>query len=65
MDIRKARDISEALGGEARQHQDGSWFVIFERPDGRVVAVLDGSVEEYADLDDLAAGRCYACISLN
>jgi hypothetical protein len=64
MDILKAKEVSESLGGAIRRRDDGSWIVVFERPDGRIVAILDASVEEYADLDDLAAGRCYACISL-
>jgi hypothetical protein len=64
MNFPKAKEISEALGGHVRQREDGSLLVVFERTDGRVVAVLDGSIEEYADLDDMAAGRCYACITL-
>ncbi len=64
MDYQQAKEISETLGGSVYQREDGSWLVVFERADGRVVAIFDDSVEEYADLDDLASRRCYACISL-
>ncbi len=64
MSIERAREISEVLGGEVFEADEGGWLVLLERPDARVVIVSDTSVEEYADRDAYAAGRCYACISL-
>ena len=64
MDDRKARDLSELLGGEAREAEDGTWHVLIERGDGRVVAVSEATVEEYPDRKALASGRYYACINL-
>jgi hypothetical protein len=58
-----AKEIADALGGEPVEAEAG-WIVLFERPDGRVVALSETSVEEYYDRADFEAGRCYSCISL-
>jgi hypothetical protein len=60
----RAKEVAEVLGGEPFQVEDGSWLVVFERPDGRVVALSETSVEEYYDRADFEAGRCFSCISL-
>ncbi len=64
MEISKAERIANVLDGEPRELDDGTWIVLIERADGRVVTVSDMSVDEYADREALAAGRCYTCISL-
>jgi hypothetical protein len=60
----RAKEVADILGGEPFQVEDGSWLVVIERPDGRVVALSDTSVEEYYDRAAFEAGRCYSCISL-
>ncbi len=64
MNYPTARDLSVMLGGEVYQVDDETWLVLFERPDGRVVALSETSVDEYPDRDALASGQCYATISL-
>jgi hypothetical protein len=60
----RAKEIAAALGGEPFQTEDQGWLVLFQRSDGRVVALSDTAVEEYYDRDAFEAGRCYSCISL-
>jgi hypothetical protein len=64
MNNSRAKEVADVLGGEPYQVEDGSWLVVFERPDGRFVTLSETSVEEYYDRADFEAGRCYSCISL-
>jgi hypothetical protein len=49
--------VARVLGGDAWNSGGGIQLVVIERPDGRVVAVSDEAVCEYADRDALMHGR--------
>lgn len=49
--------LAAVLGGEVWDSGGGVELIVIERPDGRVVAVSDEAVGEYADLDALTGGQ--------
>jgi len=53
----EAQTLAAVLGGDAWNSGGGIQLVVIERPDGRVVAVSDEVVCEYADRDALMHGR--------
>ena len=53
----EAPALAAVLGGDAWNSGRGIQLVVIERPDGRVVAVSDEVVCEYADRDALMHGR--------
>lgn len=64
MDEAKATALAELLGGETWQSGGDIWLVILKRSDGRIVAISDELVAEYADETDLALGGPSAQILL-
>ena len=65
MDETQAKTVAEALGGETWQSGGGIWLVLLRRQDGRVVALSDEAVCEYADEDHLESGQPAASIVLH
>ena len=49
--------LAAVLGGDAWDSGGGIQLLVIKRPDGRVVAVSDESVCEYADRDALTGGQ--------
>lgn len=43
----KARQLAELLGGEPYESVPGRWFVLTDRPDGRLVVIGNGAAGEY------------------
>ena len=56
MDEEKATALAELLGGETWNSGGDIWLVILRRSDGKVVAISDELVAEFADETDLALG---------
>ena len=52
----EAQAVARVLGGDAWNSGGSIQLVVIERPDGRVVAVSDEAVCEYADHDALMHG---------
>ena len=57
MDEEKAEALSKLLGGETWQSGGDIWLVILRRADGKIVAISDEVVAEYADEEALEAGE--------
>ena len=53
----EAQAVAAVLGGDAWNSGGGIQLVVIEKPDGRVVAISDEVVCEYADGDALMHGR--------
>jgi hypothetical protein len=49
----EAQAVATVIGGDAWNSGGGIQLVVIERPDGRVVAISDEAVCEYADRDAL------------
>lgn len=64
MDEEKAESLAKLLGGETWQSGGDIWLVILRRADGRIVAISDEVVAEYADETVLALGGPSAQILL-
>ena len=64
MDEEKAEALAKLLGGETWQSGGDIWLVILRRSDGKIVAISDELVAEYADETDLALGGPSAHILL-
>ena len=64
MDEEKAEALAKLLGGETWQSGGDIWLVILKRSDGKIVAISDELVAEYADETDLALGGPSAQILL-
>jgi hypothetical protein len=56
--------LAALLGGDVWDSGGGVELVVIERHDGRVVAVSDEAVCEYADRDALAGGQPLNSITL-
>ena len=65
MNEMQATKIAEILGGPAWQSGGDIWLVLFERSDGKVVALSDDVVCEYADQFALEDGNQSASIILH
>ena len=57
MDEEKAEALAKLLGGETWQSGGDIWLVIFRRPDGKMVAISDEVVCEYAGEIALGEGK--------
>ena len=57
MDEEKAENLAKVLGGETWQSGGDIYLVILRRADGKVVAISDELVAEYADEEALEAGE--------
>lgn len=57
MDEEKAEALAKLLGGETWQSGGDIWLVILRRADGKIVAISDELVAEYADEEALGAGE--------
>ena len=57
MDEAKAEALAKLLGGDIWQSGGDIWLVILRRSDGKVVAISDELVAEYADEESLGAGE--------
>ena len=57
MDEEKAEKLAGLLGGETWNSGGDIWLVILKRSDGRIVAISDEVVAEYADEEALGAGE--------
>ena len=64
MDEDKAEMLAKVLGGETWQSGGDIWLVILKRADGKIVAISDELVAEYADETELALGGPSAQILL-
>ena len=64
MDEEKAESLAKLLGGETWQSGGDIWLVILKKADGRIVAISDEVVAEYADEEALGAGEATASIFL-
>ena len=59
-----ARAIAGILGGEVWNSGGDIYLVVLERADGRVVAISDDVVCEYANRDELETGQPSSSIAL-
>ena len=57
MDEEKAEALAKLFGGETWNSGGDIWLVILRRADGKVVAISDEVVAEYADEEALGAGE--------
>jgi len=64
MDEKKAEALAELLGGETWQSGGDIWLVILKRSDGKIVAISDEVVCEYADEEALGGGEPSSSICL-
>jgi hypothetical protein len=55
MDDEKAESLAKLLGGETWNSGGDIWLVILRRADGKIVAISDELVAEYADDEALGA----------
>ncbi len=60
----EAQALADVLGGSVWDSGGGIQLVVIERSDGRVVAVSEEIVCEYADRDALTQGRPSNSITL-
>ena len=65
MNEEQAAAVAEALDGQTWQSGGGIWLVIFERKDGKFVALSDDSVCEYKSREKLESAEPEACIVLH
>lgn len=56
MDEKKAEALAKLLGGETWQSGGDVWLVLIRRADGKIVAISDEVVCEYANEEALGAG---------
>jgi hypothetical protein len=59
--------VAYILGGKPLLREDASlgrdqWLVVFQRDDGRYVALSESCVDEHYDRDAFHDGQCYATI---
>jgi len=64
MDEHRTQVLAKALGGDAWNSGGGIWLAVVRRSDGRIVAVSDEAVCEYASEDDLLSGQPESSIFL-
>ena len=64
MDEEKAEALAKLLGGETWNSGGDIWLVILRRADGRIAAISDELVAEYADEEALGAGEAVGQILL-
>ena len=64
MDEKKAGALAKLLGGETWQSGGDAWLVLIHRADGKIVAISDEVVCEYADGKALGTGEPEASIGL-
>lgn len=64
MDEEKAEALAKLLGGETWQSGGDIWLVILRKADGKIVAISDELVAEYADEEALGAGEASSSILL-
>ena len=64
MDEEKAEALAKLLGGETWNSGGDIWLVILKRSDGKIVAISDEVVCEYADEESLGAGEASSSILL-
>ena len=64
MDEKKAKALAKLLGGETWQSGGDIWLVILRKADGKIVAISDEVVCEYADEESLGAGEAGSQILL-
>lgn len=64
MEERRAQALARALGGDVWNSGGGIWLAVVRRGDGRVVAISDEVVCEYASEDDLLSGQPESSILL-
>lgn len=64
MDEERAETLAKLLGGETWQSGGGIWLVLIRRADGRVIAISDEVVCEYADETALDDGGPIVAINL-
>lgn len=57
MDEEKAEALATLLGGETWQSGGDVWLVLIRRSDGRIVAISEEVVCEYADEEAPGAGE--------
>lgn len=55
---------AKALGADAWNSGGGIWLAVVRRDDGRVVAISDEAVCEYASQDELLSGQPESSIFL-
>lgn len=65
MDEQQANAVAEALGGETWQSGGDIWLVLSRRMDGRIIAISDDVVCEYADEDALQSGEASFSLPLH
>lgn len=64
MDEAKAEVLAKLLGGEIWQSGGDVWLVLIRRTDGKIVAISDEVVCEYADEEALRTGEPGVAIGL-
>ena len=64
MDEAKAEALAKLLGGETWQSGGDVWLVLIRRADGKIVAISDEVVCEYADGEALGTGEPGVAIGL-
>ena len=64
MDEAKAEALAKLLGGETWQSGGDVWLVLIRRADGKIVAISDEVVCEYADEEALGTGEPGVAIGL-
>ena len=57
MEEEQARLLAELIGGEPWQSGGDVWLVCKQRSDGKLVAISDEVVSEYADWAELSGGQ--------
>jgi hypothetical protein len=57
MDETKAEALANLLGGTTWNSGGNLWLVILRRSDGKIVAISDELVAEYADEESLGDGE--------
>ena len=61
---KKAEALAKLLGGKVWNSGGDIWLVILKRSDGRIVAISDEVVCEYADEEALEAGSPMTSVGL-
>ena len=64
MDETQAAALAKLIGGEIWQSGGCVWLVCRERRDGKVVALSDEVLSEYADWEELQTGQPLKSIPL-
>ena len=65
MDEQEAQAVAQALGGRTWNSGGEIWLVVFDRSDGKAVALSEEVVCEYENVEELQSGSASSVMPLH